>query len=464
MAGLARYLTAAVLVRGADSGATVGLLLLAADRHQPAAAGGLLVAALNAPHLAGPWLAAQLDRARDRRHLLAAAYVGYGVALAAGALALGKLPTVVPIAAVALAGACGPLLTGGLSSVLGDLASTRDAPAPAASGATRTLASGPGGGRATGAAEPAPSRRGRTASRDPGPSRALTRTGGATRTLVRGRSTHASGTADSTAGRRSRGWDALTYGVGNTAGPAAAASLTALAGPLHAVLVLAVAALAGGVLVLTLPLRGRATTASAVSLRAGLAVLVRRAPLRRVTVLTLLGAVELGALPVIAVRFGAELHGTAAAGAALTVAYGGGSLLGSALVTVWPLNGEPEVLTARLFAAMAAATALCALAPGYGVALAGFGVLGLLNATSFTATLAARGAYAPAGAQAQVFVTSAGLKVAMAAAGAALAGAAGQRGPVLLLAAAATTGLAVVAARLDALIRPAGRPAAGDAR
>ncbi|MFT7874264.1 MFS transporter, partial [Amycolatopsis sp. A24] len=65
MSGLLRYLTAAVLVRGADSGASVGLLLLAADRHQPAATGGLLVAALTAPHLAGPWLAVRLDRARD---------------------------------------------------------------------------------------------------------------------------------------------------------------------------------------------------------------------------------------------------------------------------------------------------------------------------------------------------------------------------------------------------------------
>ncbi|MEV4053514.1 MFS transporter [Amycolatopsis sp. NPDC049688] len=434
MSGLARYLTAAVLVRGADSGATVGLLLLAADRHQPAAVGGLLVAALNAPHLAGPWLAARLDRAADRRRLLAAAYVGYGVALAAGAWALGRLPTAVPIAAVALAGACGPLLTGGLSSVLGDLRPGRDA-----------LVLGPGGGRGTAAASGATSAccgtgALATAPRSPAPSRST------------------STPADTTTDRRRRGWDALTYGVGNTAGPAAAASLTALSSPLHAVLVLAGGALAGGLLVLTLPLAGRATTAAAVSLRAGLGVLLRRPPLRRVTLLTLLGAVELGALPVIAVRFGAELHGSAAAGAALTVSYGAGSLLGSALVTVWPLKGEPETLATRLFAAMAVATALCALAPGY--ALAGFGVLGLLNATSFTATLAARGAYAPAGAQAQVFVTSAGLKVAMAAAGAALAGAVGERGPVLLLGAAATTGLAVVVARLDARCQ-AGRTSSG---
>lgn len=442
MAGLARYLTAAVLVRGADSGATVGLLLLAAARHQPAAAGGLLVAALNAPHLAGPWLAARLDRATDRRRLLAAAYAGYGMALAAGALALGRLPAVVPIAAVALAGVCGPLLTGGLSSVLGDLGSRRTPPADF--GTPRS----PAGGRATTA-----SRRWGNSRRDSGPSHGsgpLTHTGRSTEAPAPdpNGSRGPAGVLTATADRRRRGWDALTYGVGNTAGPAAAAGLAAVAGPLVAVLALTAAAAVAGVLVLTLPLSGRAGAAGAVSLRAGFAVLLRCPPLRRVTVLTLLGAVELGALPVIAVRFGEELHGSAAAGAALTVAYGAGSLLGSALVTVRPLVGEPEVLAVRLFAAMAVATALCALLPQY--ALAGFGLLGLLNATSFTATLAARGAYAPAGAQAQVFVTSAGLKVAMAAAGAALAGAVGESGPVLLLGAAATTGLAVVAARLDA--------------
>ncbi|MEU5261654.1 MFS transporter [Amycolatopsis sp. NPDC021455] len=371
MSGLVRYLTAAVLVRGADSGTTVGLLLLAADRHLSAAVGGLLVAALNAPHLVGPWLAARLDRARDRRWLLAAAYLLYGLALAAGALTIGSLAAV---GAVAVAGCCGPLLTGGLSSVLGDLG----------------------------------------------------------------------------AGRRRRGWDALTYGVGGTAGPAAAAGLTALGGPLDAVLGPAVAAGVGGALVLTLPLAAREPAREVAGLRAGLAVLVRKPALRRVTVLTLLAAVELGALPVVAVRFGSELHGSAAAGATLTVAYGAGSLLGSALVTAWPLRGEPALLAARLFGAMAVATALCALAPGYVSAVAGFGVLGLLNATSFTATLTARGGYAPAGAQAQVFVTSAGLKVAMAAAGAALAGAAsGLGGRGLLLGAASTTGLAVVLAWVD---------------
>ncbi|WP_410671704.1 MFS transporter [Amycolatopsis sp. cmx-4-68] len=376
MSGLGRYLAAAVLVRGADSGATVGLVLLAADRHQSPVMGGLLVAALNAPHLAGPWLAARLDRARDRRRLLAVAYLGYGFALAAGALALTRTP-VGALVAVAVAGCCGPLLTGGLSSVLDDLG--------------------------------------------PNP--------------------------------RRRGWDALSYGVGGTVGPAAAAGLTGVAGPLDAVLGLAVAAVAAAALVMTLPLGGRERPRDALGLGAGLRVLVSRPPLRRVTLLTLLAAIELGALPVVAVVLGRDLHGTATAGAALTVAYGAGSLAGSALVTAWPLRGEPEVLALWLFGGMALATALCAFAPGYGAAVAGFAVLGVVNATSFTATLAACGAYAPEGAQAQVFVTSAGLKVAMASVGAALAGtAAGWGGRALLLGAAAITGVAVVAALVDAKV------------
>ncbi len=374
MTGLARYLTAAVLVRGADSGATVGLVLLAAEQRLPPVMGGLLVAALNAPHLLGPWLGARLDKAAQRRRLLAAAYLLYGTALAGGALAVGRLPSIVALLAVGVAGCCGPLLTGGLSSVLDDLG----------------------------------------------------------------------------ANRRNQGWDALSYGVGGTAGPAAVAGLAGLTGPLAAVLGLAAATLFSSALILTLPLGDARTHREAVGLRAGLASLVAVAPLRRVTVLTLLSAVELGALPIVAVALGHELYGTATAGAALTVAYGAGGLAGSALVTAWPFRGEPETLAVRLFATLAVVTGLCALTTNYLTTIMGFAVLGLVNATSFTATLTARTRYAPPGARAQVFVTSAGLKVAMAALGAALAGAAaGLGGRNLLVCAAAITLTAVTTALLD---------------
>ncbi|WP_410648851.1 MFS transporter [Amycolatopsis sp. cmx-4-54] len=373
MPGLVRYLTAAVLVRGADSGATVGLVLLAAHQRLPPVMGGLLIAALNAPHLLGPWLAARLDKAIQRPRLLAAAYLLYGTALSAGALAITRLPAIVALLAVGVAGCCGPLLTGGLSSVLDDLG----------------------------------------------------------------------------ASRRNQGWDALSYGIGGTAGPAAVAGLAGLTGPLPAVLGLAAATLVASALILTLPLGDTPAHREPVGLRAGLKSLVAVPPLRRVTVLTLLSAVQLGALPVVAVALGHELYDTTA-GAALVVAYGAGGLAGSALVTAWPLRGEPEILAVRLFASLAVVTVLCALTTSYPTAITGFAVLGLVNATSFTATLTARTRYAPPGARAQVFVTSAGLKVAMAALGAALAGAAAELGGrTLLISTAAITLTAVATALLD---------------
>jgi hypothetical protein len=59
-APLVRYLAAATLVRAADGGAAVGLVLLGGPRL-----GGLLAACLTAPHLVGPALARRLDSARD---------------------------------------------------------------------------------------------------------------------------------------------------------------------------------------------------------------------------------------------------------------------------------------------------------------------------------------------------------------------------------------------------------------
>jgi MFS family permease len=82
----------------------------------PAAIGGVLAAALTAPHLLGPLVARRLDQARDGRWYLCGAFVIYGCALAAVALLLGHAPLVVVLLVAAVAGACGPLLTGGLSS------------------------------------------------------------------------------------------------------------------------------------------------------------------------------------------------------------------------------------------------------------------------------------------------------------------------------------------------------------
>jgi hypothetical protein len=372
-----RYLVAATLARGADAAAPVGLVLLAvhAGAHG-AGVGGLLAACLTAPHLLGPVVARRLDRARDGRRVLAAAFAAYGAALGAAALLLGRAPLVLSAAAVVAAGTCGPLLTGGLSS---------------------RLAAIPG------------------------------------------------------ADRRAEGWDAVSYGLGATAGPALVAALAAVASPLAALLAVAVAPVVAAAVTLTLPRAAAAPAAgdeAVPSVREVLRLVVTSGPLRRVGVTTLVAALASGGVPsVIAVVLGSSLGGHAA-GAALAAAFGLGNLAGSLAVTAVPLRGEPELGALRCTAASGVALALCALAPGYGAALAAFGLAGAVNGPLLAATLAARSRHSPPSARAQVFVTMAGAKIGMASAGTALAGAAIGAGPRVLLAAGAavTVGAAVVTA------------------
>jgi MFS family permease len=121
---LVRYVAAATLARSADGGAAVGLVLLATTAggvSRPSLVGGLLAACLTAPHLTGPVLARQLDRVGDGRRILAAAFAGYGLAIIAASCVFGRVPVLVVAGLVVLAGLCGPLLTGGLSSRLAAL-------------------------------------------------------------------------------------------------------------------------------------------------------------------------------------------------------------------------------------------------------------------------------------------------------------------------------------------------------
>jgi hypothetical protein len=357
-AGLVRYLSAATLARSADGGAAVSLLLLAvspaAGLHHAAAVGGLLAAGLTAPHLLGPWLGRRMDQVADGRRVLAGCFCCYGIALSAAAVLLGRAPLLVPAALVCLAGANGPLLTGGLSSRLAALA---------------------------GASQPAQ--------------------------------------------RRAQGWDAVSYGIGSTVGPAIVAGLAALASPLIAVVSLGSAALAAAALTMTLP-RSQAdipAPRNALTVGAALRFMAASEPLRRVTAATALTALSTGGLPITAIALGLELTSRPGNGAVLVTAYGLGTLTGSLIVTAFPLRGEPEALVVRHTAIMALSLGLCAVAPTYLLAVAAFAVAGANSAAMFTATLAARSRYSAPSARAQVFVTMAGLKVAMASAGVVAAGA-----------------------------------------
>jgi hypothetical protein len=254
-----------------------------------------------------------------------------------------------------------------------------------------------------------------------------------------------------------------------TLGPGLVAGLSALADPLVALLGLCVAAVVGAALTLTLPAdpcpdpEAAAGAATGIGVRAGLALLVTVGPLRRVTVMAMLDAVGMGVMPLAAVAFGSTLAGRPDAGAMLSVASGVGALAGSLTVTVWPLRGEPELLARRLFVLAVVLIVGCALAPVLALAVVGYALIGAAGAAAFTATLAARSTYAPRSARAQVFITSAGLKVAMASAGAALAGIGiglGLDGRVLLLSTATATATGVLIAVIDAALeRRRTRPA-----
>jgi MFS family permease len=119
---LARYTGAAALARLADEGSRVALLLAALQHGRGPAFGGLLVAALMVPHvLAAPLIGALADRTRNRKLLYLAGLTGYGTALVAAAALIGPAPWAAFLL-VTVAGCVAPLLIGGLTSLLGELA------------------------------------------------------------------------------------------------------------------------------------------------------------------------------------------------------------------------------------------------------------------------------------------------------------------------------------------------------
>ncbi|MBP1326814.1 MFS family permease [Leucobacter exalbidus] len=119
---LARYVLAATLVRSADGGAIVAIVLLAQTSGQPGWVAGLLGASITAPHLFGPFIARRLDTAPDGRKIIALAAVIHGVLLAIAALLLPVTWPVVPALLLIVSGLFGPMLTGGVSSRLPSIA------------------------------------------------------------------------------------------------------------------------------------------------------------------------------------------------------------------------------------------------------------------------------------------------------------------------------------------------------
>jgi hypothetical protein len=117
------YALVATLARSADAGAVVGVVLLANATAGGRGLLGVLAAALTAPHLAGPLIGPVLDRSARPRAVLGGAFLLYSACLTSAALSFAAGWMLASFLCLVAAGACGPLLTGGLSSQLGGLVS-----------------------------------------------------------------------------------------------------------------------------------------------------------------------------------------------------------------------------------------------------------------------------------------------------------------------------------------------------
>jgi hypothetical protein len=258
--------------------------------------------------------------------------------------------------------------------------------------------------------------------------------------------------------------DALTYGLAASLGPAVVGVVVVAAGPFAALGAAAASALVGAALTLALP-AGVDGPGEAAATRVGrpVTVLFSEPGLFRTMLITAITAIPLGAVPLVAVATASQVDMAAEGAAGLVAAFGAGNLLASLALVLVPLRGEADRLVRRAGAGLAVTFALGLLVGSTPTAYVGYALIGAASGVLFTASLAARTAYAPQGATGQVFVSMAGLKIACSSSGTVIAGAALPLGSSVLFAAATTLALgALVGAALDP--RPAHRgdhPGAG---
>ncbi|MFJ5551013.1 MFS transporter [Streptomyces sp. NPDC093225] len=376
----------AVAARFAGEGVGLALVLVAVERTGGAAHGAFVLTAWTAPHaLAAPLAGAVAARARRPRFLYAGALAGFGAALAALALLVGRVPAWA-VAAVAVAGGtCGPVVTGGLSSLVARLvpagpgrdrayawdAATYNAASVSAPAVVGTLAATWSGGAALGALAGAAALAATCA--------ALLPYGGPAGPAV---PAGADG-ADGAGGADGADGPADATGPGTAAGRAG-----------------------GGV-------------SGGAGMSSGLVALWRVRELRAITSATSLAFLGLGALTTTAVLLAGLLGGNGRGGVLMT-AFAVGALAGSLGLSRLSLP------SGRLAEGAMAGTGLTLLgaawAPSMPVAAGLFAVAGLCDGPLLAATLRIRADHAPEGTREQVFTLGAGLKMTAASAGAAAAG------------------------------------------
>ncbi|MEV0415664.1 MFS transporter [Streptomyces sp. NPDC050448] len=420
MHGFGRYVAAALAARFASEGMSLAVVLLALERTGSAAHGAFVLTAWLAPHvLAAPLAGAAAARTRRPRLFHVGALAGFTCAVAALSVLLGRAPAPLVLAVALLGGSCGPMVTGGMSSLVAGLV-------PA--GAARDRAYAWDASTYTAAAVTAPAVVGLAASLgSAAPAMAALALAGALAAALA--TTLPYGTprpgpvAD--AGPDSGANGGPNGGTHPGANPAAALPSPPPAG-----------------------------------LGAGLAALWRIRELRAITSATTLAFVGIGTLTTTSVLLASRL-GSPGAGGVLMTAFAVGALAGS--LTLGRITAvEPGRLARWAMAGTGAALAAAVFAPSVTVGAVLFAAAGVCDGPLLTATLRIRSEYAPDAVRTQVFTLGAGLKLTAASVGAALVGFAAAAPPQALLA--GISALILAAALLHALVaRQGGAPAAATA-
>jgi hypothetical protein len=368
---MATYLPAAVLVRSMDAGATVGVVLMCSASRMPSPlrTAGLLGAALTGPHVLGFLGAPVLDRARDKRRVVGVAAGAFAALLAVAAWGLSVVPLPVVFALCLGAGAVGPMLTGGLSSLVdangGDEAARRRR-------ALDALTYG-----VAGAAAPA-----------------------------------------------------LVAVLASLLAPRVAVFVLCALGAVGGGLVTILPSNPRRGDGLSAPRQcrspfegggSRPVTTRPPGTWSGLSAIWREPRLRQVAVLTWVAAFVVAAALLAGMALGERV--ASGGGGWVAAAFGAGGLVGGGFLTARPLRIEPARGMLIWVAMIVPVLAVEAVASGsLPLLLATFATMGLVVAPQTVLSLAARGEYAPANVRGTVFVTVAGTKVAFSSAGTAVAG------------------------------------------
>ncbi|WP_433604328.1 MFS transporter [Dactylosporangium sp. CA-139114] len=426
----ARLLIAAALARTADAGAGVVVVLASVRQFGGPAQGSLVLAVLLVPHLlAGPFVGLVTDRARHPRLVHAGFVAGFGSAVGGILSLIGHAPQPVVLALAFVAGCCGSMIFGGLSSRLDDVV----APANRSrfrglDAATYNVADifGPAAGAALAVSVGVPAAAVVIAAAclcaagllltvrslpvvaggaEPGRSAepAVTAVALAGVSGAENASGPVQGEVDALAAAGSDGLHAPVAGGGGETPGWSAAGGGGETPP-------GSSAAGGG---------GETRRSFAEDLRAGFRAIVVSPPLLAVTAATCVATFGHGMMASIAVLLGVA-HGHPAGGGLLMTAIGVGALAGSLLMARWPLRVAPHRVVFVCLVVTGVGLAAVPLVPGWAGVVALFAVVGLFDGPLFTSVLQVRSNEAPARARTQVFTLGSGVKLTAAAVGAAV--------------------------------------------